>query len=456
MRGMRAWTIALTWLALTASSAAAQGTYTVESCRADGKPAPLDGWSWEGVGFSMAPSSVSCSDGGGFGLVLDGDPVNSGAMMSWTLLAPADTVLVGVTLSNPRFSEGVGLGYSLDAGGAAIAAHVISDDLVRLRMRSAYFAVTAACGAEICTAPWSLRVSGTTSTFEDEFAPTGTLSPGARTVRFADRGGGVERVELRIDGGAIVEVPVGGAACARPFVTVVPCARNGEVPLSLPADARSVEATLVDAAGNRTALQTASLAVPPVPLAEARRVMRGTVSLTGKRTLRATYDSPPRITGWVRSDGGAAVAGAHVAVTGTRGVVTDAKGRFSVRLPKGPSRTVRFAYGDSVQTVKVIVAAPVRLRTSRTSTRNGRSIRFTGSVPGAGGASTRVELQAWARGRWIPFKTVALKRGTFGASYRFMRTFTKQRYRFRAVIHEDPDFPYAAGRSAEVRVVVRP
>ena len=67
-----------------------------------------------------------------------------------------------------------------------------------------------------------------------------------------------------------------------------------------------------------------------------------------------------------------------------------------------------------------------------------------------------MELQAWANGKWVPFKTVALKNGRFAASYRFLRTFTAQRYRFRAVIQSDPDFPYAPGRSREVRVLVRP
>ena len=146
---------------------------------------------------------------------------------------------------------------------------------------------------------------------------------------------------------------------------------------------------------------------------------------------------------------------ARVAVSGTSGVVTDAQGRFSVRLPKGPSRTVSFAYGDSVQTVKVVVAAPIRMKVSPTKTRNGRSVRFRGSVPQAGKARTRVELQAWANGKWVPFKTVALRIGRFTAGYRFMRTFNAQRYRFRAVIQSDPDFPTPrAGRKGAG--VVRP
>ena len=98
----------------------------------------------------------------------------------------------------------------------------------------------------------------------------------------------------------------------------------------------------------------------------------------------------------------------------------------------------------------------MELKVSPTKTRNGRSVTFKGTVPQAGKARTRVELQAWANGKWVWFKTVALKNGRFRAGYRFMRTFSAQRYRFGAVIQDDPNFVYAAGRSKEVRVLVRP
>lgn len=42
------------------------------------------------------------------------------------------------------------------------------------------------------------------------------------------------------------------------------------------------------------------------------------------------------------------------------------------------------------------------------------------------------------------------------SSSNFTRTFSAMQYRFRAVIHADPDFPYAAGTSPVVKVVVRP
>jgi hypothetical protein len=98
----------------------------------------------------------------------------------------------------------------------------------------------------------------------------------------------------------------------------------------------------------------------------------------------------------------------------------------------------------------------VKLKTNRTSTRNKRSIKFTGSVPGAPkDARARVDMQAWA-GRWVTFASATVRNGTFASSYKFTQTFSPTTYRFRAVLPADPDFPYAAGKSREVHVRVRP
>jgi hypothetical protein len=84
-------------------------------------------------------------------------------------------------------------------------------------------------------------------------------------------------------------------------------------------------------------------------------------------------------------------------------------------------------------------------------------VRFTGTVPGTPkGARARVDLQAFGGGHWLTFASRTLKNGTFSAAYRFTRTFSAATYRFRAVLRSDDDFPYAAGKSREVRVRVRP
>jgi hypothetical protein len=136
-------------------------------------------------------------------------------------------------------------------------------------------------------------------------------------------------------------------------------------------------------------------------------------------------------------------------------VFSDANGNVTVKLPKGPSREVRLSYGDQVAIAKITVKAPVRLRITPKRVRNGGTIRLRGTVPGAID-TTKVELQARSGRKWVPFKTVTLRDGRFGARYQFLRTFVRTRYAFRAVIHRDARFPYAAASSKVARVVVRP
>jgi hypothetical protein len=54
-----------------------------------------------------------------------------------------------------------------------------------------------------------------------------------------------------------------------------------------------------------------------------------------------------------------------------------------------------------------------------------------------------------------PFRTATLSHGRFSARYKFTSTTATQRYRFRAVVRKDPNFPYASGTSAVVQVLVR-
>ena len=112
--------------------------------------------------------------------------------------------------------------------------------------------------------------------------------------------------------------------------------------------------------------------------------------------------------------------------TALRTLATDVRGEFATRLPTGPSREIRLIVarpgGWTVATLQAIVKAPISIKTNRARTRNGRTVRFTGSIPGApADARTRVDLQAWA-GRWIPFANATVRRGRFSAKYTFKRT----------------------------------
>jgi hypothetical protein len=281
-----------------------------------------------------------------------------------------------------------------------------------------------------------------------------------------DAGSGVETAIVEIDGQA-TELAVGGANCRRHFVLVDPCAADSVISLDdlgLAEGEHSVFATLIDAAGNRgyAGPFIVRMPGPSEASAQVRRVV-GTVIVDGPATRRTGYQALT-VTGIVRDLEGFPIPRATVVVT-TRvpgrewapggEVQTDAKGRFVLRLAKGPTREVRLSYSGSASTLRFNVAAPIRLTTNRKTTRNGRTIKFRGRIPDAATSQTRVTLQAWASGKWMPFRTVQLRKGRFSARYRFSGTFRTQRYRFRAVVGKDPSLPYESGRSPVVTVVVR-
>jgi hypothetical protein len=303
---------------------------------------------------------------------------------------------------------------------------------------------------------------------QDLAAPEARFDAATRSLRFTDAGGGVETVQLEVDGQAN-ELHVGGERCHRPFVYVVPCAVDGAIALDdlgfAPGE-RSIFAVLTDAAGNRTYAGPFVVRAPTPPAASvpAPPPPAGIVILDGSLRRRAKYEAIS-ITGIVRErDGfpiGRGAVGAATRVAGgdwrpLAATSTDANGRFKIAVPKGPSREVRVSYLGATQTVRIDVAAPLRLSTDRKRVRNGQTVRFRGHVAQAGTARTRVTLQAWARGKWMPFRTVALRNGRFSARYRFSGTYATARYRFRAVIRNDPGFVFAAGSSPAVEVVVRP
>jgi hypothetical protein len=494
MRAARTWAAAgAACLVLTfASAAAAQRTYVVSSCQADGRPAPATAWT-PSYGFTPDPDFPTfpqdhpivdtCQRGGSFGVELE--PIFAWTPMhaTWEFNAPPNTVITSFSVWRnvevdpgsfailpPRYAlriDGDAVESAEPEGTLQLGSSSFDERSRRtvsgIAARAIAFGVSCPLEQTVCRSQVTTRarVARADVTLRDDQAPT-VSGPSSTTLEFADRGGGVQTAALVVDGAQHSEI----AFCHTPFVDRVPCPTTGRVVLPLDTSAlaaglHAAHIVLTDAAGNRTIGAPFEIEVP----AALGGVAPAVLSLSQRRPVRVTFSSPPRLSGTLRDIAGTPLAGARIAMSSRPlaggpwsapvSVVTDGRGRFSVRLLRGVSREVRFAYGDASQTVKVIVAAPVRLSTDRKHTRNGRSVRFVGRVPGAGKARTRVELQAWV-GKWQPFRTTALRNGRFRASYRFTRTFATKSYRFRAVIHHDPDFPYAAGRSRVVRVLVRP
>jgi hypothetical protein len=505
--------VVVTALALVVPKASVAETFVVEACKTANGPAPITSWSVAPIPADVnnPPELVSdaCRSGGvaEFDVAMFTDGLRG---LRWSFRPPAGTTVAAVSLT--RYAGDISGNsalrrYRLRAGEQLLEQSpqeptwVLDEhEYVATGLRAPGIDLEFTCEGETETCGSDgarLWVRRAAVTVRDEFPPELTALPTGRLtlgraqdgivdlkLDFKDVGGGVQAIEYKVDGLTRFVEPVGGAWCKQPYVVATPCATEGHVTLMLDTDELSdgphtVEAVLVDAADNRTIAGPFGISVrtpPPAPpvvgsggiqpptLAEALPV--GVLSVTGSRSRRASYREAVVLNGVVKAPNGAALSGAPVALN-SRPLISqawsapttttaDAQGRFELAVPPGPSRELRLSYGSSVQIVRLVVRAPVRLKTNRKRTRNGRSIRFEGSVPGAGTATARVELQARAGRKWVPFRTTALKNGKFKASYRFTSTYSKTRYRFRAVVHEDSDFPYASGKSPTVSVVVAP
>lgn len=146
-------------------------------------------------------------------------------------------------------------------------------------------------------------------------------------------------------------------------------------------------------------------------------------------------------------------------------VVTEPDGRFALQVPAGPSAQLAFTYSGSstllplVATIPVRVSGRVTLRLSRRALRNGQTLRLSGRV--FGGYVPRpglvVALQALAADTWRTFQTVRTDgAGRFTSTYTFRATLVKSRYRLRALVLRDQDWPYEPAASPIARVTVTP
>jgi hypothetical protein len=148
---------------------------------------------------------------------------------------------------------------------------------------------------------------------------------------------------------------------------------------------------------------------------------------------------------------------------------TDSAGRFVYRPPaRRPNRQLRvvyFPFSDSHEYVasaerRLRVDAGLTLRVDRRTLRNGQRLTFTGrvlaAVPPAGVAVT---LQAKIGRHYQSFRQLRASSGTRGrvrTVYRFERTTSTARYRFRLKLVRQAGLPYQGGVSPTVDVLVRP
>jgi hypothetical protein len=348
----------------------------------------------------------------------------------------------------------------------------------------------------------TLGVSRTDITLRDDTppvlnsTPSGTLLDTSRpltgpewvSVAASDVGGGVYQVLLEVDGKIVDAQTIDrdDGRCEEPFAVDVPCPASAAGTIrfdtsSLPDGEHLLRILVTDATGENAApygpirIQTLNSVcrrkASPHPGTRLRVGFAG----HGKRTSTLPYGRVARIRGrLVSRAAGEPVVGARICVAakdsraGARlrpqtTVLTNRKGQFSYRAPKGPSRTIRFANEDApgeivAAQVHLRVPAGVRLAASPHRLHNGQTVRLSGRLRGRPypRSGVLVEIQARRSGGWQTFGTAKANRaGRFHFVYEFTRTSGVQVYKLRASVPRQAVYPYAAGASHPVRVRVR-
>lgn len=374
------------------------------------------------------------------------------------------------------------------------------------------------------------------------------------SVSATDRGSGLLRVGVEIDGGEPQWHPVADAPCrifpgtARGFITPKPCPGTASTTFTIPTaelaeGLHTVRVLVEDAAGNQAlaygpitkrvssaagpggdgvgadpadqpsagaggagaagaggaggAVAAADPVPEPPPLLPVTPVVppigdpgppNGTPATDAARlsvrwdgtssTLRKIrYGQRPVLRGQLTTTGGRPVRDAAIRIAirqdhrGSRAehqtLRTDDGGSFRWRLPKGiGSRRLTLSYHEHVgdaqpaarRTLRLEVAAAVRMTLDRRTARQGQTVRLRGRLVGRPlpKVGSVIELQARNPGRkWITFRTIRAKRnGTFSSGYRF-RMPGPAVFEMRARVRKSGDYPYATGVSPHRRIVVR-
>lgn len=188
-----------------------------------------------------------------------------------------------------------------------------------------------------------------------------------------------------------------------------------------------------------------------------------------QKVATVRFGKRPTVIGALTNASGAPMPGATICVgvqdradgpvTEVERIATDESGRYAYKLPVGASRRFWFVHrtgaGAAADNVDVRVRAPVKMRSSRRSLRNGEATRFKGRVGGDDTRGLLVELQYPQRGGWQTFATDRVgRKGRFRYRYRFTRTVGTRIYRLRAKVPAQRGYPFVAGASRTVRVRV--
>ena len=192
--------------------------------------------------------------------------------------------------------------------------------------------------------------------------------------------------------------------------------------------------TVRDAAGNVTQGNPTRLSATSAKVGRRFRKVR-----SGR--LKVPFGRVATLRGRLTLSAGQSFAGQTIVATATvrrrgarpqpaGGAVTDRRGRFSLRVPAGPSRTYRLVFSGAggalgaSRGVSVRVPASSTIRASRTRVSGRTRVRFSGRLRTRGqripGRGLVLVLQGRERGRWRTFEDARTNRnGSWQVSYTF-------------------------------------
>jgi hypothetical protein len=185
------------------------------------------------------------------------------------------------------------------------------------------------------------------------------------------------------------------------------------------------------------------------------------------------FGRPAQVVGRLTNPAGQGIPGAEIQVLARSATSaeqpeavlhTDGDGRYAYTATASSSRTLRVVYAGSPgilptqAEVGLLVPAVSSLRVNRRHVLNGDAVTFAGHVrtlPAPAGGKL-VELQVRLSGRWQTFRTARSNAsGAWSIRYRFKRTRGVQRFRFRARLPREANYPFETGSSRSLRVRVR-
>jgi hypothetical protein len=280
-------------LAITATASA--DTYTVYSCKGPtGVPNGAAGWVVNPAPTGQGVVANQCPSGGPLTAALNAANPTGGANASWRFDAPADTSLVRFAaqrytsgIPSPAIPKPSDVVYILQTDHLTLEKCEVSDatachadltgsiDKQGIDSKYVWMRVICTNGGDVCSRSLSANLTSAAIGVKDALAPTfsgvrvldtGDTS-GVLSVAYnaADRGGGVYRAVVRVDGKPFAVQTLGGPDCtdANPgdadpyqFLVPAPCpgAVNGAVTRidyrNLPAGPHAVEIAIEDAGGN--------------------------------------------------------------------------------------------------------------------------------------------------------------------------------------------------------------